>query len=45
MRERGVAVRPFEALPLVGDALRVTMGPWPLLEAALQALDEALQCT
>jgi histidinol dehydrogenase len=45
MRERGVAVRPFEALPLVGDALRVTVGPWPLLEAALQALDEALQCT
>ena len=44
MRDRGVAVRPFEALAHVGDALRVTVGPWPLLEAALRALDEVLQC-
>ena len=28
MRERGVAVRVFEGLPSIGDALRITVGPW-----------------
>lgn len=44
MRAAGVAVRPFEALPGVGDALRITAAPWPELERALAALDEALRC-
>ena len=44
MREAGVAVRPFEALPAIGDALRITVGPWPLLESALRALEEARRC-
>jgi histidinol-phosphate aminotransferase len=39
LRARGVAVRPFPALPGIGDAIRVTVGPWPLLERFLQALD------
>jgi histidinol-phosphate aminotransferase len=44
MRERGVAVRAFEALPGVGDALRITAGPAPMMERALAALEEALAC-
>jgi histidinol-phosphate/aromatic aminotransferase/cobyric acid decarboxylase-like protein len=39
MRQRGVAVRPFAALPNIGDALRISMGPWPMLQACLDALD------
>jgi histidinol-phosphate aminotransferase len=44
MRERGVAVRAFEALPIVGDALRITAGPAPMMEEALAALEEARSC-
>lgn len=40
LREREVAVRPFPDCPDVGDALRVTVGPWPLMERFLAALDE-----
>jgi histidinol-phosphate aminotransferase len=39
---RGVAVRPFPALPEAGDAIRVTVGPWPMMERFLSALDQAL---
>ena len=42
MREGGVAVRPFTGLPRVGDALRITVGPWPMVERALAALGAAL---
>ena len=41
MRARGVTVRCFEALPGIGDALRITVGPWPMLERCLGALAEA----
>lgn len=41
MRTRGVAARPFPSLPHMGDALRISVGPWPLLERLLTALDEA----
>ena len=44
MRERGVAVRAFQGLPLVGDALRITAGPDPMMEQALATLAEALAC-
>lgn len=43
LRARGVAVRPFADCPDVGDALRVTVGPWPLLVTFLEALDELLE--
>lgn len=43
MREREVNVRFFQGLPGVGDALRMGAGPWPLMEAVLAALREALQ--
>ncbi len=41
MRDLGVGVRPFPALPHVGDALRISVGPWPLLERCLAAFDAA----
>jgi len=40
LRERGVAVRPFAALRHAGEALRVSVGPWPQLELFLAAYDE-----
>ncbi|HEX2780908.1 MAG TPA: aminotransferase class I/II-fold pyridoxal phosphate-dependent enzyme [Gemmatimonadaceae bacterium] len=47
MRALGVAVRPFEGLPPLGSelaatggsALRISVGPWEMIEAALGALD------
>ena len=38
MRERGIAVRPYPELPGIGDALRITIGPWAVMELALGAL-------
>lgn len=42
MRQRGVAVRPFTALPGIGEALRISVGPWPVLEECLRVLREVL---
>jgi histidinol-phosphate aminotransferase len=42
LRDMGVQVRPFNALPDLGDALRVTVGPWPLVERFLDAVDRRL---
>jgi histidinol-phosphate/aromatic aminotransferase/cobyric acid decarboxylase-like protein len=42
LREHGVAVRPFPALPHAGDCIRVSVGPWPLLERFLDAYDDVL---
>jgi histidinol-phosphate aminotransferase len=42
LRTHGVAVRPFPSCPDVGDALRVTVAPWPMLERFLKALDSVL---
>ena len=39
LRAQGVAVRPFPACPDVGDAMRVTVAPWPMMERFLDALD------
>jgi histidinol-phosphate aminotransferase len=39
LKESGVACRPFPDLPETGHALRVSIGPWPLMERFLQALD------
>jgi histidinol-phosphate aminotransferase len=44
MRSLGVAVRPFSKLPLIGDALRISVGPWEILERVLAALAEAEEC-
>ncbi len=45
LRARGVAARPFPALPHVGDALRISVGPWPLLAEFLAALDDVRRAT
>ena len=52
MRALGVAVRPFEGLPPLGalaatggSALRISVGPWEMIDAALAALDESVDGT
>ncbi|HYW30449.1 MAG TPA: histidinol-phosphate transaminase [Gemmatimonas sp.] len=42
LRSRGVAVRPFPGLPGVGDALRVSVGPWEFMERFLDVLVPSL---
>lgn len=42
MRERGIAVRPFTKLPRTGDALRISIGPWEMMEKCMVALGEVL---
>jgi histidinol-phosphate aminotransferase len=37
LRARDIAVRPFPGLPVVGDCIRVTVGPWSMLERFLDA--------
>lgn len=34
---RGIRVRAFRALPGIGDALRITVGPWTMMERLLDA--------
>ena len=38
LREHGVAVRPFTALPHAGECIRVTVGPWPMMERFIRAM-------
>jgi len=42
LRGRGVAVRVFPGLPHAGDCIRVSIGPWPLMQRFLDALREVL---
>ena len=42
MRALGVAVRPFPKLSPIGDALRISIGPWEMMDAALSALRKAI---
>ncbi|MEO8798964.1 MAG: histidinol dehydrogenase, partial [Polyangiaceae bacterium] len=39
MRAHGVSVRAFPKLAGVGDALRISIGPWPMMQACLAALE------
>jgi len=43
LRDQGVAGRPFPRLPDIGDALRITIGPWDLMERFLAALDQLFE--
>ena len=43
MRSLGVALRPFASLPAIGDALRISIGPWSMMEEALAALEECIR--
>ncbi len=43
LRQEGVAVRPFPQLTGLGDAIRISIGPWPMMEAVLAALRRTLR--
>jgi histidinol dehydrogenase len=43
MRAGGVAVRPFPAVNGIGDGVRITVAPWPMMETAIAALRKAVQ--
>ena len=43
MVRAGVAVRVLENLTGIGDALRISIGPWPMMEECVAALEVALQ--
>ena len=43
LRAGGIAVRPFRGLRRIGDAFRITAGPWPVMERALTLLRAAKQ--
>jgi histidinol-phosphate aminotransferase len=38
---RGIGIRAFEALPGIGDAIRIGVAPWPQLERVVAAAREA----
>jgi histidinol-phosphate aminotransferase len=40
LRQHNVAIRPFVGLPGIGDALRISVGPWEMVERCLDALRE-----
>lgn len=40
LREAGVGVRPFSGVPELGEGLRITVGPWSMMEELLEALDQ-----
>jgi len=42
LRRHGIGVRPFAGIACMGEGLRVTVGPWPLMERFLDALDAVL---
>lgn len=44
LRARGIGVRPFRAAPGIGDALRISMAPWSILEPTLPVMTEVLRC-
>ena len=43
MRAGGVAVRPFANVEGIGDGVRITVAPWPMMETALRALRDAVK--
>jgi histidinol-phosphate aminotransferase len=43
MREKGVGVRPFPNLPRVGDCLRISVGPWPVVDQCVKVLAGAMK--
>ena len=42
LRARGIAVRPFADVLHAGDCIRVTIGPWPMMEAFLESMKAML---
>lgn len=44
-RARGVAVRPFANLPHAGECVRVTIGPWAMMQTFLATAEQVLKAT
>jgi histidinol-phosphate aminotransferase len=44
-RARGVAVRPFANLPHAGECVRVTIGPWDMMQTFLATAEQVLKVT
>lgn len=42
LRDRGILVRHFTGLPGIGDALRISIADWPVMERVLAALRDVL---
>jgi len=40
LRSRGISVRSFCSLQGIGDALRITVGPWETMALCIAALEE-----
>ena len=45
LEARGIAVRAFANLPVVGPSIRVGMGPWPMLTVAPCSRTRSSQCS
>lgn len=43
LREAGTGVRPFAGIPGMGEGLRVTVGPWEMMENFLDTLDRTFE--
>ena len=43
LREVGIGVRPFAGIPDIGEGLRVTVGPWEMMEHFLTTLDRTFE--
>lgn len=44
LRERGIQVRHFHGLPGVGEAIRISIGEWPVMQRVLATLQERVPC-
>lgn len=42
LRARGIAVRRFANLTAIGDAVRISIGPWTMMERCLEAFEAAV---
>ena len=42
LRANGIGIRAFQNLPGLGDAMRITAGPWPIMERVLTVIAEGL---
>jgi histidinol dehydrogenase len=43
LERSGIYARVFRSLPGIGDAIRLTIGPWPVMDRALKVLRQAAQ--
>ncbi len=43
LREQGIVVRQFTGLPGIGDAIRITVGPWPVMEQLLSVVEQTVR--